>query len=176
MSKFLKFLPRDREVITQQLAMKVILSKELWEYFLYQRAMYFGCIFNVFNFMENMQFLTWLSCLSLAQKVCNIGSKIQFHTRVANIPFLGMSLRPRGRSNQGVLVKFQVWQKKLNVWRHLGGQFRHWVVIGRHWQTLHNAREMLITATRVEKTPINIKKNFLVFKPHEMPLDNSEFM
>jgi hypothetical protein len=30
MSKFLKFLPRDGEVITQQLAMKVTLSKEFF--------------------------------------------------------------------------------------------------------------------------------------------------
>jgi hypothetical protein len=57
--------------------------------------------------------------------------------------------------------------KKLNVWRHLGGQFGHWVAIGRHWQTLQNAREMLTTASRVEKTPINIEKIFLVCKQHE---------
>jgi hypothetical protein len=49
----------------------------------------------------------------------------------------------------------------------LGGQFGHWVAIGRHQETLHNAREMLRTATRVEKTPINIKKFFLVFERHE---------
>lgn len=140
--------------------------------------MYFGCIFNVFNFMENTHFLTWLSCLSLAQKVCNIGSKIQFRTRVANIPFLRMSLRSRGRSNQGVLVKFQVWQKKLKVCRHLGGQWGHWVAIGRQQQTLCNAREMSTTLSRVEKTPISIEKiQFSLFSNDmKMPMDKNEFM
>jgi hypothetical protein len=54
MSKFLKILPRDGEVIAQQLAMKVILSKE--NIFCTKEL----CVLDAFS----MSLTLWKTCIS----------------------------------------------------------------------------------------------------------------